>query len=251
MLKPYFDGNGITLYHGDCRDVLPHLSGNLIVTSPPYNVGIDYGSYKDNLCMADYAIFTREWLRAARRALPLDGRVCANVPLSTFAAPAFYADFVQDLQEAGFRLNTTIVWNDKTISRRTAWGSFASASAPCVIAPVEVIAVAHAGEWKRQTTGESDINRNHFIQWTMGVWDFNGISDKQHPAPFPRQLPARCIQLFSYVSDVVIDPFAGSGTTLATARLLGRKAIGIELEERYCERMAQKLSQGVFCMEPG
>jgi len=91
------------------------------------------------------------------------------------------------------------------------------ASAPFVIAPVELIVVLYKKHWRKVSgSGKSDITRDEFIQWTNGLWTFKGESKKRigHPAPFPIELPKRCIKLFSFVGDTILDPFVGSGTTL-------------------------------------
>jgi site-specific DNA-methyltransferase (adenine-specific) len=77
----------------------------------------------------------------------------------------------------------------------------------------------------------------------LGLWTFQGENPKRvgHPAPFPLELPKRCIKLFSYVGDVVLDPFVGSGTTLVAAYLLRRKAIGIDISRKYCEMARERL----------
>ena len=124
----------------------------------------------------------------------------------------------------------------ENISRHTAWGSWKSASAPHIIAPVEVIIVLYKRQWKRERAGKSDITGDEFKSWVKGVWSFNGESARRvgHEAPFPRELPKRCIKLFSFVGDTILDPFCGSGTTLIEAAVNHRKSIGIEKEEKYC-----------------
>jgi site-specific DNA-methyltransferase (adenine-specific) len=80
-----------------------------------------------------------------------------------------------------------------------------------------------------------------------GVWrDVPGTSDPDHPAPFPLDIPARLIRMFSFPGDTVLEPFAGTGTTLLAAKILGRRAVGVEVDERYCEHAAKRLSQGVL-----
>lgn len=147
------------------------------------------------------------------------------------------ADITTIAKKVGWNYHSTIVWNEGNISRRTAWGSWLSASAPYVIAPVELILVLYKGKWKKKHKGQSDMSKEEFMNWTNGLWTFNGESKKRigHPAPFPRELPKRCIKLFSYVGDVVCDPFCGSGTTMIESYLNKRQFIGIELDNKYCE----------------
>ena len=113
-----------------------------------------------------------------------------------------------------------------------------SASCPYVIAPVELIVLLYKDSWKK-TSGskKSDIRRDEFISWTNGVWTFSGEKKSKigHPAPFPIELPKRCIKLFSYVGDTVLDPFMGSGTTVVAAKQNKRNGIGIDNELEYCE----------------
>jgi site-specific DNA-methyltransferase (adenine-specific) len=119
-----------------------------------------------------------------------------------------------------------------------------SASAPFVIAPVELIVVLYKKHWRKVSgSRKSDITRDEFIQWTNGLWTFKGESKKKigHPAPFPIELPKRCIKLFSFVGDTVLDPFAGSGTTLIAATMLNRIGIGVEIDPQYCELSKRRI----------
>ena len=210
---------------------------DLTITSPPYNVDLQYGSNNDNLDYGEYLNFTKDWLINVFNWTKSTGRLCLNVPLdkNKGGQQSVGADITQLAKEVGWNYHSTIIWNEQNISRRTAWGSWLSASAPYVIAPVELILVLYKDIWKRNYKGESDITRDEFMLWTNGVWTFNGESKKRigHPAPFPQELPYRCIKLFSYIGDLIFDPFLGSGTTTLVAEKLHRNYIGIEIDDTY------------------
>ena len=154
--------------------------------------------------------------------------------------------------EGRVKTNAPFIPRHPDISRRTAWGSWKSASAPYVIAPVELIVVLYKKSWKKTVGSKiSDVTRDEFMAWTNGMWVFNGESKKRigHPAPFPVELPRRCVKLFSYVDDVVLDPFCGSGTTILTAVNNNRKGIGIDVDQKYCE-LARKRILGIETPKP-
>lgn len=248
LLAQYYNYESkIIIYNDDVFLVdLPDSSIDLIVTSPPYDVDIKYETYNDAIPYDEYLEFTRKWLEKCYRLSKPDGRFCLNIPLdkNKGGQQSVYADIISIAKEVGWKYHSTIVWNEQNISRRTAWGSWMSASAPYVIAPVEMIAVLYKNKWEKQNgTKRSDITRNEFIEWTNGVWTFPGESKKKvgHPAPFPIELPKRCIKLFTYVGDTVLDPFMGSGTTLLACLQLNRMGIGIEINEKYCELAKKRL----------
>ena len=123
-------------------------------------------------------------------------------------------------------------------------GSWLSASAPFVIAPVEMIVILYKNKWKKESgSNKSDIDRQDFLDWTNGMWKFNGESKTKigHPSPFPVELPYRCIKLFSYVGDTVLDPFVGSGSTLIVTVQTNRHAIGVEIDKNYCQITKKRL----------
>ncbi len=244
----FFQTDDIAILNDDflTTECIEENSIDLIVTSPPYNVDIRYNSYNDKIPYEIYIEFTQKWLEKAYRLAKEDGRLCLNIPLdkNKGGQQSVYADIVTIAKKIGWKYHSTIVWNEQNISRRTAWGSWLSATAPYVIAPVEMIAILYKKRWKK-TSGskKSDITKNEFIEWTNGVWSFMGESRTKigHPAPFPVELPKRCIKLFSFVGDTVLDPFLGSGSTLIACVLTGRKGIGVEIDRNYCEIAKKRL----------
>ncbi len=229
-------------------------SVDLIVTSPPYNLDIKYNSHNDKLTYEQYLEFSKKWLSRCFEWLKEDGRLCLNIPLdkNKDGQQSVGADLTTIAKLAGFKYHSTIIWNEGNISRRTAWGSYASASAPYVIAPVELIVILYKKDWKKLSgSKKNSITPDEFMEWTNGLWTFSGESKKKigHPAPFPLELPARCIKLFSYVGDTVLDPFMGSGSTLIAAYKNDRKAIGIDVDTEYCKLAKKRLSEGAHIFE--
>jgi len=246
--KIFYEDERIKILNDDIitTNEIPEDSIDLIITSPPYNVDIEYNLHNDKESYKDYLEFTRNWLKKCFNVTKKDGRFCLNIPLdkNKGGQQSVYADITTIAKQVGWKYHSTIIWNEGNISRRTAWGSFMSASAPYVIAPVEVIVVFYKQSWKK-TSGslKSDIDKKDFMTWTNGVWTFNGESKKRigHPAPFPLELPRRCIKLFSFVNDVILDPFMGSGTTLVAAYLNKRRSIGVDIDKSYCELALKRL----------
>jgi len=244
--KVFFESKegSIKIIHDDflTTNLIEKNSIDLIVTSPPYNVEIHYNSFQDDIPYEMYLEFTVQWLRKAYSLVKSDGRMCLNIPLDKSKGrkgagfQSVYADITNIAKEVGWKYFSTIIWNEGNISRRTAWGSWLSARAPYVIAPVEVIIIFYKERWQKIKKGESDITKHEFMEWTNGLWTFSGESKKKvgHPAPFPVELPRRCIKLFSFVGDTVLDPFMGSGSTLIACALLNRKGIGVDIDENYC-----------------
>jgi site-specific DNA-methyltransferase (adenine-specific) len=230
-----------TVYNMDCVEGLKKLDDNtvdLIVTSPPYNVGIDYDTWKDEMPWSDYLEWCSEWLTECFRVLKDDGRICINHYIA-FASPFEsdckfpLMDFRTVMTEIGFTVHKLAIWEDRTMSKNTAWGSWMSASAPNIMTPYEGILIAYKKQWRKINKGESTITRDKFIEGVSGIWKL-GTTKSITKANFPESLPDMCINLLSYKGDVILDPFMGSGTTGASAVKNGREFIGFELSPNYC-----------------
>jgi len=255
-MRVYFQkGDEVILYQGDAVEVLKELPAgfvDLIITSPPYNVGKNYGeAVNDTKSYEEYLEFARDWLEGAYRVLKHGGRIAVNVPAciqqSTKSKYAYMAfDYVRLMREVGFIDMDWIVWvktiNGLPVERDTAWGSWCSPSHPYIRDACEYVIVMAKGSKKRvDKKGRNDITPEEFMQFTTNVWMIPPVRDKEHPAVFPRELPYRLMKLYTWQGDIVLDPFAGSGTTLVVGLELGRKVVGIEVEERWCEVAVRRL----------
>lgn len=236
---PLFVPRNVRIEVGDARKLkLAAESVHLIVTSPPYGVGLDGYHEGEDILAGDWPEFMLSWLTEALRVTVPTGRLALNVPLDTTKGGfrPTYAQAVQMADAAGWEYRSSILWVDDQLGKSTARGSMDSASAPHVIAGAEMVALFSKGPWKRDPVPcESDLERQEWIEWTNGVWKFPGEtrSFEGHPAPFPFELPRRLIRLLSFPGDVILDPFVGSGTTALAASRLGRDFIGIDRSEAY------------------
>lgn len=249
----FFEEKNFKIINDNVLDIrnIKENSIDLIVTSPPYNVDIKYNSNDDKLTYSEYLKFSELWMSNCYKWMKSDGRFCLNVPLDKNKGghQSVGADITNIAKKIGFSYHSTIIWNEGNISRRTAWGSWKSASAPYVIAPVEFIIILYKNVWKKTSgSGVSDISKDEFMSWTNGLWTFSGESKKRigHPAPFPIELPNRCIKLFSFVDDLILDPFLGSGTSVIAALKNNRRAIGIDIDETYCKLALKRITNEAF-----
>lgn len=267
----FYSDDYTQLFHGTSLEVptLIDRAIHLIVTSPPYNLGKDYGSSNDQLLYEHYLADVRVWASAWQKVLAPGARVIINIPIDTNGERTgrgkgsrrltrskrfMLADYHQVLASLGYIYNTTILWDEGNISRRTAWGSWKSASDPWITTPTEAILVYSWQTRKRPDARgkESDVWRDEFLEWSLGTWRFSGESPSRvggHPAAFPAELPRRLIKLYSFKGDTVLDPFSGSGTTCAVARGLGRYGIGFDIDEKYCSYAASRIREVAFGVE--
>lgn len=225
------------IFHASSTDMrqLPDNSVHLMITSPPYNVGKEYDA---DLSLDEYLSMLRQvWMETFRVLVP-GGRACINVAnLGRKPYIPLHSFIIQDMLDIGFRMRGEIIWNKAASSgTSTAWGSWMSASNPTLRDVHEYILVFSKGSFGRKRGNrQNSITREEFLEFTKSVWEFPTESARRvgHPAPFPIELPYRLISLYSFVGDIVLDPFCGSGTTCLAAIKTKRRYIGYEIEEEY------------------
>ena len=245
MTEPYYQDDWVTLYHGDCIDVMEAMgdeSVDIVVTSPPYNMGLvpggnGRGMYRPGA--SNKAGRFRDGYGASGDALPQDeydawqrGVLAELWRLSRLAVfynhrPRVEHGILRDPLSndfGGIPLRQRIIWNRKT-------GIDVALRAFCT-----------RGEYVLLFAKPDFQLASHSASGMGDVWDLGIETAGDHPAAFPESLPLRCIHAVEGVR-AVLDPFAGSGTTLVAAKSLGRRAIGVEVEERYCEIAALRLAQ--------
>jgi site-specific DNA-methyltransferase (adenine-specific) len=234
------------LYHQSATDMsaLPAESVSLAFTSPPYNVGKEYD---DNMPLESYLTLIRSVAEQTYRVLRPGGRYVVNIAnLGRKPYIPLHAYFYGVHMEAGFLPMGEIIWRKgKGANGNCAWGSWRSARAPRLRDVHEYLLVFAKGDYSRPERGESDIQRDEFMEATLSVWDILPESAKRvgHPAPFPVELAARVIQLYSYVGDVVLDPFIGSGTTAVAAVRNNRRFVGFEVDDTYFQLAQNRVNE--------
>ena len=262
---PFYDDGQVVIYCADVRGVdLAAGSVAAVVTSPPYNVGVAYDGSDDALPWSTYWELAEEAAAIVAGVLVRGGRVWVNTAVSVPDVPrpdsgaagkqrvmlAF--GWAMVLMCSGLSLVDQIAWCSSR-GAGTAWGSWESPAAPNLRGDWESILVASSGEWERrppEAVGDWADRVGGWPALCSTVWNLRPEHrDGGHPAPFPVELARRCIRLSTWPGETVLDPFAGSGSTLVAARQLGRRAIGIEPSERYCELAVQRLAQGSFDFE--
>lgn len=229
--------------------LIPDNSLHLMITSPPYNVSKEYDN---DLSLIEYLDLLKKVFQETYRVLVNGGRACINVANLGRKPYIPLSDYISQMMlEIGFNMRGEIIWNKAaSASPSTAWGSWKSASNPILRDIHEYILVFSKGDYKRERLKEDkerkqdDISKEDFIEWTKSIWTFNAESAKRvgHPAPFPLDLPHRLIQLYSFKTDIILDPFMGSGTTAIASLKNGRKYIGFEISEEYIKLIKNRTS---------
>jgi DNA modification methylase len=207
-MMPYYERGGITIYHGDCREVLPQIDArpDAIIADPPYNVGVNYGAITDDYPDETYEAWCAEWMA-----------LCRDLCWKTVVFPGHG--------------NLGMWWRIRKPSAVGCWLKIGGGGR-------SLLGVEEWEPWLYWCGDRGALGGSSVVRARCHTED-NG-----HPCPKPVHLLTALITKLR--ADLVLDPFMGSGTTLVAAKDLGRKAIGIEIEERYCEIAARRLSQEVL-----
>ena len=261
---------------GDCREVMKEMPANsidLMVTSPPYGVGIAYDSFDDDINFEAYKEFSREWLSEAFRVLKPDGRLALNIPYEINRQEKggrifMVAELWNILASIGYKFYGVVDLEESSPhrSKTTAWGSWMSPSSPYIYNPKECVLLCYKQLSKKQTKGtpqwkswveqvedknnpELLVNKkmyeksdkDDFISLVYGQWNYFADTRQQTKATFSMDIPVRAMKILSYKEDIVMDPFMGSGTSAIAAEFVGRNWVGVELSPNYTEVANKRL----------
>jgi site-specific DNA-methyltransferase (adenine-specific) len=255
------------LVGGDSRQMtgVEDNSVHLVVTSPPYWVLKNYDPVNGQLgVIRDYSKFLDELSKVVSesyRVLVPGGRfVCVVgdvcIPRRTLGRHVVYplhSDITLRAREAGFDNLTPILWY-KIASAKYEANTYSSILGKpyepnaVIKNDVEFILIQRKpGPYRKPTMDQrkmSFIPRSYYEQWFRQIWNLNGTSSRDHPAPFPLELALRLIRMYSFVNDIVLDPFVGTGTTMLAAIKSGRNSIGYEVDPKYVEVAKERLLDG-------
>ena len=238
--------NKIYCKSSEKMDEIPDNSINLMVTSPPYNVGKEYD---DDLSIEEYKELLKNVFQETYDKLATGGRACVNIAnIGRKPYIPLHSLIIDVMLDIGYIMRGEIIWDKSaSVGGSCAWGSWQSASNPVLRDVHEYILVFCKDSFskKKVKVKKDTITRDDFLNWTKSVWTFPTESAKKigHPAPFPIELPHRLINLYTYEDDVVLDPFCGSGTTCVAAIQNNRNYIGYDNVEEYVNLANDRISE--------
>ena len=260
--------------NGDCIEVMkemPESFVDLIVTSPPYGVNINYDVHDDDMEINQYLEFTRNWMTEAYKVLKDDGRIALNIPYEINRQEKggrifLVSEVYQLMKEIGFKFYGIVDLEEDSPhrSKTTAWGSWMSPSSPYIYNPKECVILAYKKHHIKKVKGEpqwkgvptqieqedgtfknkivyQDEDKKEFMELVFGQWKYLNDSRPMTKATFSMDIPTKAIKILTYKNDVVMDPFNGSGTSCVAAEILDRRWIGIELSTNYTEIARERI----------
>jgi site-specific DNA-methyltransferase (adenine-specific) len=260
--------------NGDTIEVMSEMPEgwvDLMVTSPPYNVGIAYDVHNDEIVMDEYWEWSEKWLTEAYRLLKDDGRIAINIPyevnVQARGGRVFFAsELYQVMKKVGFKFYGIVDLEEDSPhrSKTTAWGSWMSPSAPYIYNPKECVILAYKKHHIKKVKGEpqwkgepyltedgknkvayAEQDKKEFMELVFGQWKYFADTRTLTKATFSMDIPEKAIKILSYKNDVVLDPFNGSGTSCVAAVVHDRRWVGIELSSNYCEIAKQRIQSFV------
>lgn len=210
-MKPYYEHAGITIYHGDCREILPTISASALITDPVWpGASLPLQGFD-----RPAQLFAEAWQSAK-------GIARASIQIGCWTPPFFMGCIGLPFFRVCWLRYAALGYRGRILLTSDVAYFFGTPPKPLpgkTTIPGEFVDVSNTG---RETDHPSPRKLGH-VRWTINWW--------------------------SQVDDIIVDPFMGSGTTLRAAKDLGRKAVGIEIEEKYCEMAAKRLSQEVLPFE--
>lgn len=247
---------------GDARDMSEVRDNSVafVVTSPPYFAGKQYeealGEKGIPATYLEYLEMLSQVFKECVRVLEPGGRIAVNVAnLGRRPYRSLSADVTSILQDdLRLLLRGEIVWlKQRGASGSCAWGSFQKSTNPVLRDLTERVIIASKGRFDRAISAKersrrglpacSTMTREDFMENTLDLWEIPPESATRvgHPAPFPIELPARLIELYTFEGDLVLDPFLGAGTTAVAATRLKRHYVGYDLDEQYLELARRRI----------
>jgi len=238
VMLPYYEQDGITIYNADCRTAMKALRPNadITITSPPYNVGNNNMNAGKYLKKKHDAMEDDEYFNLLDVALHL---MIENTKYYVFFNIQMLSSTRLPIIELMYKYRT--MYKDRIIWDKT---QVEPAIEPGVMnSKFEDIHIFSKHNPHKRKFDRCNFNRGEFNNIIQGNNASKNEWAKLHKATFPDYLPALLINNFTFEGDTILDPFMGTGTTLVTARKLGRKAVGIELRQEYCDIAIKRLAQ--------
>ena len=252
------------LIQGDARDMhyIPDKSIHLVVTSPPYWILKHYSNNPAQLGnIQDYEVFLAElekvWREVHRILVPggrlvcIVGDVCVSRRnFGRHVVFPLHSDICVACRKIGFDNLNPIIWYKISSATYEVGGNTTFLGKPyepnaIIKNDIEFILMERKpGGYRKPTVKQremSKIEKGEFKTWFQQIWDVKGINLGEHPAPFPLEIAYRLIRMFSFWGDTVVDPFCGTGTTMAAAAMTGRNSIGIEVDPNYCALASKRV----------